>query len=197
LLPSHAISPEFVFYIPTPEEQRVRRITWIFEIIPILIFSEIIAGCGLSPEKHVSTSTALTATVAINTSTPPQISLPKVTTTPVPEPTTTPISIATFEDMEGVWFRTYRGAEFKLTINKDGGVTHIEVYFPQDVRIPDIWFEDGLLYVRETTPTCSRDQVGTYEVTGTPGEYLIFTPVDDPCAVYRNFRGKWTVVSTQ
>ena len=169
----------------------------IFAVIPVLIFSEIIAGCGLSPDEQAATSTALIVAVATNASIPTQIPVPTDTSTPMPEPTTTPISIATFEDMEGVWSRTYRGAEFHFTIYKDGGVTHVEVYFPQDVRIPDIWFEDGLLYVREITSACSRDQVGIYEITGVPGEYLIFTPVDDPCGVYRNFRGKWTEVSTQ
>ena len=169
----------------------------IFAVIPVLILCEFIAGCGISPDEQAVTSTALTAAASTNTSIPTQISLTTDTPTPVPEPTTTRSSIAKFEDMEGVWSRTYRGAEFQLTIDKDGGVTHVEVYFPQDVRIPDIWFEDGLLYIQETTSTCSRDQVGIYEVTGAPGEYLIFTPVDDPCGVYRNFRGKWTEVSAQ
>jgi len=167
----------------------------IFAVIPVLIFCEFIAGCGISPDEQAATSTALTVTVATNASIPTQTLVP--TDTPIPVPTTKPISIATFEDMEGVWSRTYRGAEFHFTINKDGGVTHVEVYFPQDVRIPDIWFEDGLLYVRETTSTCSLDQVGIYEITGVPGEYLIFTHIDDPCGAYRNFRGKWTEVSTQ
>ena len=155
----------------------------------------ITTGCGPSLEEQVTASPVLTAAAATNTSIPTQTPLPTDTPTPVPDPTTTPIAIAALEDMEGIWSRTYRGAEFKLTINKQGRVTHVEVYFPQVVRIPDIWFEDGLLYIQETTSTCSRDQLGIYEVTGVPGEYLIFTPVDDPCGVYRNVIGKWTVFS--
>jgi hypothetical protein len=168
----------------------------IMAVILVLIVSGIIAGCGLSPDEQASTSTALTAEAVAAASSPTPIPAPTDTPTPTPEPTSTPISITTFEDMEGVWSRTYRGAEFHLTLHRDGGITHVEVYFPQDVRVPEIWFEDGLFHMRETTSSCTRDQLGIYEITGVPGEYLIFTTVDDPCEVYRNFRGKWTAVTT-
>jgi hypothetical protein len=168
----------------------------IIAVIPVLIVSGMVAGCGLSPDEQAATSTALTAAAAATASTPTQTLVPTDAPTPTPEPTSTPFPITTFVDMHGVWSRTYRAAEFHLTVQKDGGITHVEVLFPQDVRIPDIWFEDGRLYIQETTSSCSRDQIGIYEVTGAPGEYLIFTVVDDPCAVYRNFRGKWTAVAT-
>jgi hypothetical protein len=168
----------------------------IFAVIQVLIVSGIAAGCGLSPGKQASTSAALTAEAVAAESSPAPIPVPTHTPTPTPEPTSTPISITTFEDMEGVWSRTYRASEFRLTVHKGGGITHVELPFIQDVRIPDIWFEDGQLHIQETTSTCSRDQIGIYEVTGVLGEYLIFTVVDDPCAVYRNFRGKWTAVTT-
>jgi hypothetical protein len=164
-------------------------------VIPVLLFGAFITGCSPSSDEQTTTSDTLTASVPTNTPTLTQISPPIDTATLTTEPTATLVSITTFEEMEGIWSRTYRGAEFKLTINKDGGVTHIEVYFPQDVRIPEIWFGDGFLYIRETTSTCSRDQLGIYEVTGVPEEYLIFTPVNDLCEVYRNFRGKWTEFS--
>jgi hypothetical protein len=168
----------------------------IFAVLPVLIVSGMIAGCGLTPDEQASTSTALTAEAVAAEASPTPIPIPTETPTPTPEPTSTPFPITTFEDMEGVWSRTYRAAEFHLTVNKDGGLTHVEVFFPQDVRIPDIWFEDGLFYIQETTSSCSRDQLGVYEITGAPGEYLIFTVVDDPCAVYRNFRGKWVLVAS-
>jgi hypothetical protein len=168
------------------------KTTRILGVFPILLFGVILSGCSPPSDEQTTTSDTPTVTLPANTPIPTQTSTPTETPTLIPEPTATPVSIATFEDMEGIWSRTYRGAEYRLTINKGGGVTHVEVYFPQDVRIPEIWFEDGLLYIRETTSSCSRDQVGTYEVTGTPGEYLIFTPIDDPCGVYRNFKGIWT-----
>jgi hypothetical protein len=160
-------------------------------VTSIILISLGLSSCG--PSLEGPPPTAIPTITSLPTEPPP----PTDTPTPITEPTTTPISITTFEDMEGVWSRFYRGAEFELTLYKDGGVTHVEVYFPQDVRNPDLWFEDGRLYIQETTSSCSRDQVGIYEITGTPGEYLIFTPIEDPCEVYRNFRGKWTEISTQ
>jgi hypothetical protein len=91
-----------------------------------------------------------------------------------------------------MWYRIYRTAEFRITVTGLGVITHVETDFPQDVRIPEVWFEEGLLHIREMTATCSKEQVGMYEVTGAPGEYLIFTPVDDPCARSRNIQGMWT-----
>ncbi|NIM96116.1 MAG: hypothetical protein GTO18_20645 [Anaerolineales bacterium] len=144
-------------------------------VTSIILISILLAGCGTPVEEPTPTA------------------LPTDTSEPTPEPTTAPIVITTFEDMEGTWFRRdgWLGVDLMLEIFKNGKVSHGIADRPEP-RIPDTWFEDGLLYIQETIDdSCSQDQIGVYEVTGVPGEYLVFKLVDDPCDVDRFFEGKW------
>lgn len=154
-------------------------------VTSIILISILLAGCGTPVEEP--TPTALPTDTLVPTE-PPS---PTDTTEPTPEPTTAPIAITTFEELAGKWYKKDRGDEFSLFVGEDGGASRAQ---PGGVVNLKIWFEDGLFYAGDD-PYCEADQLGTYEVSGVPGEYLIFTVVDDPCAGDRVFRGKWIDIS--
>lgn len=120
------------------------------------------------------------------------------TPTPIPPtPISPPIAITTLEDllgedMAGEWFRLIVGSKPRLEFHEDG-----RIYWTERAVAPlpqDIWFEDGLLHVREDSFWCSDDQIGIYEVHGVPGDYIVLTIVEEPC-FQRRFQGKWKEVS--
>ncbi len=160
-------------------------------VTSIILVSILLTGCGSPVEEP--TPTAVPTDTLVPTQPPP----PPDTPTPMPEPTTAPIAITTFEDMEGIWLKTSRGFDLTLEIFKNGVVNHKTADCGGCSKLPDTWFEDGFLYIQETSWGCSQDQIGVFEVTGVPGEYLVFTLVDDPCGVDREFKGKWTEASAQ
>lgn len=62
----------------------------------------------------------------------------------------------------------------------------------------DIWFEDGLFHaLLMDFPGCPEGTIVIYEVSGVPGEYLIFELVEDPCVSISGFRGKWIEASAR
>ena len=166
----------------------------IFLIAPIILLSMLITGCASSADDQVVTPEPPAPT---DIPIPTEVPIPTDTPTPLPEPTTAPIAITTFEDMEGTWLRTIQGRDLTLEIFKNGMVQGTAAY-NDVVRMPDTWFEDGVFYIQDNDDIhCSDDQIGVFEVTGVPGEYLVFTRVNDPCGVDRMFKGKWKEASVQ
>ncbi len=120
--------------------------------------------------------------------------------TPIPEPTSTPMAITNFEALAGKWTRIGKGwylredVEWRLTIDETGPAT---IWAPGGGVNPHFSFEDGLLYTIFYAEGGCSNVPGTYEVSGVPGEYLIFRIVDDVCHGGHHLRGKWTAASSQ
>ena len=138
-----------------------------------------------TPVPNTPTPIPPTATSQPPTSTPAP---------PTPEPTTAPIPITTFEDMAGTWLRSYGGFDYTFRINSDGTGAGGWSSSPTS-----FWLEEGILHISNIgSSMCTNDQVGTYEVSGAPGEYIVFKTVDEPCAARRPIvSGKWTEASVR
>lgn len=92
--------------------------------------------------------------------------------------------IIDLNDLVGRWEN--RNLEIKI-YDSGTAVEGSEWYF-------EFVFEDSLLHVAEEPwEECEDRQVGIYEISGVPGEFLIFTKIDDPC-LKRVFSGKRTAV---
>ena len=153
-------------------------------VTSIILISISLAGCGSPVEEQAL------AAVPTQTPVPTQPPPPTDTPTPMPEPTSTPMAISKWEDTTGIWVRNYKGVDAGLSIYEDGAVSYWFAGSGGPFSI-QLWFENGILFASEHTQDYCTNQIGTYEVSGVPGEYLIFEVIDDECASDRALRGKW------
>jgi hypothetical protein len=149
----------------------------------IVLINILLAGCSRQVEEPSPTAIP-TVTLA-----PAQPPTQTDTPTPMPEPTVTPMLITQWEDVTGIWIKS-TGRQMRLSIYEDGRVSYWCEGYGEAFPIL-LWFEDGFLHARENTQEFCTQQIGTYEVSGVPGEYLLITVIDDPCAQDRMLRGKW------
>ena len=157
-------------------------------VIFIIFVSIFLAGCGSPVEEPAPTA------VPTDTPVPTQPPPPADTPTPMPEPTSTPIPITTYEDLAGQWTRMKQGYEWRLNIKEDGTASdwvQVRSWFAINLRL-----EDGLFYVNYESDSVCTD-IGIYEVSGVPSEYLIFSVVEDACSVARGLRGNWNAFVSQ
>jgi len=164
-------------------------------VLSILLICSLLAGCGSPVEEQAPT--AVPTETPVSTQPPP----PTDTPTPIPEPTSTPMAITNFEALAGTWTRIARGwtvgpdVEWYFKIDENGTAS-VRAKVGGGAQV-GLRFEDGLLYHTFYFDFGCKDMPATYEVTGVPGEYLIFRVVDDNCVDSRHLRGKWTAASSQ
>jgi hypothetical protein len=160
------------------------------------IGSLLIAACGSARTPFPASEPTITPESALAppkpTAEPP---IPSATPQPTIEPTKSPNPITTLEQMTGIWLRTFKGYEYKLEVDKEGGV-RVKVMF---INPQEFWFEDEDLHVKaaEDFPECPAGTEGVYTVSGVPENYLVFALVEDPCIGTRGFRGTWQEASSQ
>jgi len=156
----------------------------ITSIIPsIVLINILLVGC--SPQVEEPTPTAIPAASLAPTQPPTQTNTPTL----MPEPTATPMLITQWEGVTGIWIKP-KGRQMRLSIYEEGRVSHWVEGYGEAFPIL-LWFEDGFLHARENTQEFCTQQIGTYEVSGVAGKYLLITVVDDPCAQERMLRGRW------
>ncbi len=155
-------------------------------LVSVILISFYIVSCGASVEEIPPT------TIPTNTNVPTQPPPPSETPPELPEPTSTPMAMTTLVDINGFWQTTQKGIDWRFDIAENGEARGWNSSDPTWLAI-NLTFENGLMYHEYVVSwhACA-DVIGIYEVSGVPGEYLVFTKVDDECGVERGLQGKWT-----
>jgi hypothetical protein len=152
-------------------------------IVYIMLVGLVLGACVAYPDNPVPATNTPTSAPPTETPTPEP-----PTPTPLPPtavPTVAPVALTTIEDIVGRW----EDEDAWILLNEDGRFVSGA---PGWQCVMQSWFDGGQLYIEHLSGICcSIGEIGTYEVRGVPGEYLIFTLIEDQCVMRPQMRGTW------